>query len=39
MTIEAIIITLIVAVWIGWPLHSIADDIRALRKLAERGRD
>lgn len=25
-------------IWIGWPLHSIASDFRALRKMAERTR-
>lgn len=31
-------LALVALVWIGWPLHSIATDIRELRKLAERGR-
>ena len=29
-----VIITLIGFIWIGWPLHSIASDLRALRKKA-----
>lgn len=27
---------LVAVIWIGWPLHSIATDIRALRKLARK---
>lgn len=37
MSQDALIcLSLIGIVWIGWPLHSIARDIRALRKLARR---
>lgn len=37
MSEDAIItITLVALIWIGWPLHSIARDLRALRKLARK---
>jgi len=31
-------IAFVVCIWIGWPLHSIADELRKLRRMAERGR-
>jgi hypothetical protein len=33
---DALILSLFAIIWIGWPLHSIASDLRALRKLARR---
>lgn len=33
-----ICLSLIAMVWIGWPLHSIARDFRALRDMAEKRR-
>lgn len=30
---------LIATIWIGWPLHQIAANLTALRKMAERGRE
>lgn len=32
-------VALIAVVWIGWPLFTIASELRALRRLAERGRN
>jgi hypothetical protein len=31
-----ICLTMLALIWLGWPLHSIASDFRALRKMAER---
>lgn len=37
MSEDALIcLSLIAIIWLGWPLHSIAHDIRALRKLARK---
>jgi hypothetical protein len=33
---SVICVALVALIWIGWPLHSIATDIRALRKLARK---
>lgn len=30
------LIIFVAIIWIGWPLHNIAQDIRALRKLARK---
>jgi hypothetical protein len=39
MSEDAIIsLALVALVWLGWPLHGIASDLRALRNLAEKGR-
>lgn len=39
MSADAVITLVLVSlVWIGWPLHSIAADFRAMRKMAEKGR-
>jgi len=39
VTQDAIVaLTLIALLWIGWPLHTLASDIRVLRKLAERNK-
>ncbi len=32
---DAFIALLIAAIWIGWPLHRISDNLTALRKIAE----
>ena len=34
----AMIIIMITAIWIGWPLYRIADSLRELRDLAKGGR-
>ena len=31
-------IAFVICIWIGWLLHSIAEELRRLRQLAERGR-
>lgn len=31
----AMVIVLIATIWIGWPLHQIAANLTALRKIAE----
>jgi hypothetical protein len=37
MSEDAVItLSLIALVWLGWPLHSIASDFRALRKMADK---
>ena len=36
--LTAIVLALLALVWLGWPLHGIASDLRALRKMAEKGR-
>ena len=38
MTDAQTILFILAAVWIGWPLWSIADHLGALRRLATRGR-
>lgn len=39
MTEDALVaLALVAIVWLGWPLHGIASDLRALRKMAEKGR-
>ena len=32
------LLVLIATIWIGWPLHQIAANLTALRKMAEKGR-
>jgi hypothetical protein len=32
------ILAIVIAIWIGWPIWSIANDMRALRQMAGRGR-
>ena len=40
MSADAIFwLTLAAIGWVGWPLHSIAHDIRALRKLVRKNHD
>lgn len=31
-------LALVALVWLGWPLHGIAAELRALREMAEKGR-
>lgn len=38
MTDGATILICVVAIWIGWPLWSIANEMRALRQMAEKNR-
>lgn len=30
--------TFVIAIWFGWPIHTIAEELVRIRKLAERGR-
>jgi len=36
MSPDAIVLSLFAMIWIGWPLHNIAHDLRLLRKLARK---
>lgn len=38
MTEGETVLIVLAGVWIGWPIWSIASDLRALRQLAERRR-
>jgi hypothetical protein len=38
MSDGAVLLIVLATLWLGWPLWSIANDINALRRLAERGR-
>ncbi len=40
MTVEGAtgLFILIAIIWIGWPLHQIAANLTALRKMAEKGK-